>query len=202
MTVRILHTADWQLGKAFGQIPGDAGVLLRRQRLQTVARIAALARERAVDAVLVAGDVFETDAVSDDTLGRMVEAMRDYHGPWVLLPGNHDPALAEGVWQRLQRRRLPDNIPPALGARPLLLADGRLAILPAPLTRRHEVRDLTEAFDHMETPPGRFGSAWPTARCKTACRKPPRPTTPFPTAAPSWPGSIIWHWATGTAPSR
>ncbi|NLO79133.1 MAG: DNA repair exonuclease [Xanthomonadaceae bacterium] len=154
MTVRILHTADWQLGKAFGQIPGDAGVLLRRQRLQPVARIAALARERAVDAVLVAGDVFETDAVSDDTLGRMVEAMRDYHGPWVLLPGNHDPALAEGVWQRLQRRRLPDNILPALEARPLLLADGRLAILPAPLTRRHEVRDLTEAFDHMETPPG------------------------------------------------
>lgn len=156
MTVRILHTADWQLGKVFGQIAGDAGALLRRQRLQTVAQIATLAAERAVDAVLVAGDVFEMDAVSDDTLGRMVEAMRGFSGPWVLLPGNHDAALAEGVWQRLRRRQLPANILLALAAEPLLLADGRLAVLPAPLTRRHEVRDLTEAFDSMETPPGAF----------------------------------------------
>jgi len=104
----------------------------------------------------VAGDVFETDAVSDDTLGRMVEAMRSFSGPWVLLPGNHDAALAEGVWQRLRRRQLPTNILLALAAEPLLLADDRLAVLPAPLTRRHEVRDLTEAFDSMETPPGVF----------------------------------------------
>src|SRR5699024_1817173 len=97
-----------------GQFTGDAAALLRRQRLQTVRRIAELADEREVDAVLVAGDVFETGTVSDDTLGRMVEAMRAYHGPWVLLPGNHDPALAESVWQRLQRRRLPDNIHLAL----------------------------------------------------------------------------------------
>lgn len=156
MSVRILHTADWQLGKVFGQFSGDAAALLRRQRLQTVARIAALATERDVAAVLVAGDVFEMDTVSDDTLGRMVEAMRAYNGPWVLLPGNHDPALAESVWQRLQRRRLPDNIHLALTAVPLLFADGKLAILPAPLTRRHEVRDLTEDFDNMATPPGAF----------------------------------------------
>lgn len=156
MTVRLLHTADWQLGKVFGQISGDAGALLRRQRLQTVARLAEIATEREVDAVLVAGDVFEMDAVSDDTLGRMVEAMRGFDGPWVLLPGNHDAALAEGVWQRLQRRQLPANILLALDAQPLLLADSKLAILPAPLTRRHEVRDLTEAFDHIETPPNAF----------------------------------------------
>lgn len=156
MTVRILHTADWQLGKVFGQIPGDAGALLRRQRLQTVARLAELAAEREVAAVLVAGDVFEMDTVSDDTLGRMVEAMRGFAGPWVLLPGNHDAALAEGVWQRLQRRQLPNNILLALQAKPILLAEGKLAVLPAPLTRRHEVRDLTAAFDTMETPPGAF----------------------------------------------
>ncbi|RFA31011.1 DNA repair exonuclease [Alkalilimnicola ehrlichii] len=154
MSVRILHTADWQLGKAFGDFSEEASVLLRRQRLQTVERLGQLATENRVDAVLVAGDVFETDTVSDDTLGRAVAAMRHFDGPWVLLPGNHDAARSEGVWQRLQRRKLPANIHLALTPEPLLLAAGRLAVLPAPLTRRHEVRDLTEAFDSLATPEG------------------------------------------------
>jgi hypothetical protein len=44
----------------------------------------------------------------------------------------------------------------ALTAQPLLLAEGKLAVLPDPLTRRHEVRDLTEAFDSMDTPQEAF----------------------------------------------
>ena len=152
--MKLLHTADWQIGKVFANIPGDPGALLRHQRLQTVAAIAALASERAVDAVLVAGDVFETNTIADETLRRTLQAMRGYAGPWVLLPGNHDAALAESVWKRLQRLGLPDNVHLALEPEPLLLADGRLAVLPAPLARRHESRDLTEAFDSMQTPPG------------------------------------------------
>ena len=41
----------------FGNVGADAGVLLRRQRIETVQRIAELATERRVDGVLVAGDV-------------------------------------------------------------------------------------------------------------------------------------------------
>lgn len=152
--MRLLHTADWQIGKVFANIPGDPGAVLRHQRLRTVAAIAELARERQVDAVLVAGDVFETNTVGDETLARTLEAMRGYPGPWVLLPGNHDAALAESVWKRLQRHGLPANVHLALEPAPLVLTDGRLAVLPAPLTRRHESYDLTEAFDTMETPPG------------------------------------------------
>ena len=40
---RFLHTADWQLGLRLNYVPGDHGASLRRQRFQTVERIAEVA---------------------------------------------------------------------------------------------------------------------------------------------------------------
>lgn len=156
MAVKVLHTADWQIGKQFSELSDDSdkGALLRAQRLRTVERIAELAAEREVDAVLVAGDVFETNAVSDETLRRTLGALSAYKGPWLLLPGNHDAALADSVWTRMKRLRPPDNVIPLTSPAPQLVAEHRIAILPAPLTRRHEALDLTAAFDNMDTPPG------------------------------------------------
>ena len=157
MTITLLHTADWQIGRRFANVPGDAGAALRLQRLETVGRIARLAREREVDAVLVAGDVFDDNAVSDETLRRTLHALSAFAGPWVLLPGNHDPALAESAWTRLRRMGiLPDNLILADAPDAILLGGGRLAVLPAPLQRRHDTRDLTTWFDAHETPPGVF----------------------------------------------
>jgi hypothetical protein len=144
MAVTVLHTADWHLGKPFGSIEGDVAALLREERFDAVARLADLARERQVDAVIVAGDVFDSSTVPDQVIRRALEVMRAYSGPWVLLPGNHDPALAESPWTRLHRFGLPENVLPAVVREPLVLADGRLAVLPSPPTRRHEPDDITE----------------------------------------------------------
>lgn len=153
MSLRFLHSADWQIGKAFRRIPGDRGALLREQRIATVATIAELAQERDVDAVLVAGDVFDDNAVADRTLRRTFEAMQGFHGDWILLPGNHDAALAESVWTRAERLGLrPDHVHLALTPQPLLVADGALAVLPAPLRQRREPLDLTAWFDNAQTP--------------------------------------------------
>jgi DNA repair exonuclease SbcCD nuclease subunit len=149
-----LHTADWQIGKQFSWIEGDAGALIRTQRLETVKRIAELARDREVNAVLVAGDVFEMNTVSDETLRRTMDALSGYPGPWLLLPGNHDAALQESAWTRLSRIGVPGNVHLLLDTKPFLLKDGGLAVLPAPLTRRHEARDLTEGFSNVESPQG------------------------------------------------
>lgn len=152
MTIRLLHTADWQIGKSFGEIEGDAGAILRAQRLKTIEKLAQVANEENIDVILVAGDVFDTNAVSDETLRRLVQATRGYDGPWILLPGNHDAALAESAWTRLQRIGLPGNVVPALRPEPILLLGERLAVLPAPLQRRHEANDITEWFDNAHTP--------------------------------------------------
>ena len=154
MAITLLHTADWQIGKPFTQIPGDAGAALRLQRLKTVEAIAELAARRRVDAVLVAGDLFDDNAVSDETLRRTINALRPYTGPWVLLPGNHDPALAQSVWRRLRRLHPPDNLILADQPRPIPLCDGRLEVLPAPLQRRHDLLDLTQWFDRHASEAG------------------------------------------------
>lgn len=153
MSIRFLHTADWQIGKQFANVPGDPGAALRTQRLDTVAKIADVAVEKAVDAVLVAGDVFDDNAVSDDTLRRTINAMNAFSGSWVLLPGNHDSGLTQSAWSRLRKLSIvPDNVILADEPEAIYLADGKLVILPAPLKRRQEVRDLTAWFDMYDSP--------------------------------------------------
>lgn len=154
MTITLLHTADWQIGKPFNDFEGDTGAALREARFETAKRIAALATERKVDAVLVAGDVFDTAAVADSTLHRLIGALEGFGGPWVLLPGNHDAAQPAGIWHRFAQSNPPANLIAATAPEPLSIAGGRLAVLPAPLTRRHEVSDVTEWWDRAETPPG------------------------------------------------
>ena len=149
--IRILHTADWQIGKPFGGFDPDRRGELRAERFAVVARIAALATERGCDAVLVAGDAFDTNDVLDRDLQRALDAMSGFAGPWIMLPGNHDAAMSVSVWTRLKNRNLPGNVLIADAPEPIALLDGRLVVLPAPLTRRHEGADLTSWFDRAET---------------------------------------------------
>ena len=144
--IRFVHTADLQIGKSFGQFPPDIATVLRTGRLETLKRIAALARDRGVDAVLVAGDCFDDIAVADETLRRFKVALEPFDGTWVLLPGNHDPAIAESPWSRLKRLALPTNVIIADEPVPIAIGD-RAVVLPAPLRRRRDAADLTDWFD-------------------------------------------------------
>ncbi|MPS77447.1 MAG: DNA repair exonuclease [Achromobacter sp.] len=151
-----LHTADWQIGRQYGQFETDDAALLAEARFDVVARIAALAAERRVDAVLVAGDVFDTQGVSDRSIRRLFAAMTAYAGPWVMIAGNHDAALADSVWSRAaQLDCIPANVhvPTRIGV--VDLADINLAVLAAPLIQRHTYDDVTQAFDTLESEPGR-----------------------------------------------
>ncbi|HEY9055707.1 MAG TPA: DNA repair exonuclease [Aurantimonas sp.] len=149
--IRILHTADWQIGKPFGTFEPEQRYRLRDERFSAVARIAALAEDRGCDAVLVAGDAFDSNDVLDRDIHRTLDAMAAYRGPWVMLPGNHDAALSVSVWTRLRKLTTKAKMIIADRPEPVVLKDGALVILPAPLTRRREGADLTEWFDHAET---------------------------------------------------
>lgn len=152
-----LHTADWQIGRQYGQFETDDAAMLAEARFEVVARIAALAAERRVDAVLVAGDVFDTQAVSDRTIRRLFAAMSAYTGPWVMIAGNHDAALADSVWSRaMQLGCIPAHVHVPLVTGVVDLPQANLAVLAAPLTQRHTYDDVTQAFDTLETPAGRI----------------------------------------------
>lgn len=155
--MKFIHTADWQIGKQFANIKGDIAAFLREARFDVIKTLASLANQHQVDAILVAGDVFDANEVSDTTIRKTLNAMQEYKGPWVLLPGNHDPALAQSVWTRM--KDLPektDNIILALEPEPVSIVDGKLLILPAPLKLRHEYRDLTEWYDTFQAPSAAF----------------------------------------------
>ena len=154
MSFRFIHTADWQIGKPFGQFPDEAAFELRLQRLRAIEAVAALGRTHAVDAILVAGDAFDSNIVGDRTLLQTMEALRGFAGAWVFLPGNHDAALSHSVWSRLRAFGLPPNVVVADEPAALDAWSGAAMVLPAPLRRRRESHDLTAWFDGAPSPEG------------------------------------------------
>ena len=152
--IRLLHTADWQIGKPFGGFDEERRFELRKARFDVVGRIAGLATARRVDAVLVAGDAFDDNTVTERDVNRVLDQMAGFAGTWVFLPGNHDAAITGSVWGRMRSlaaRRGLTNLIVADEPEPITLGDGRAVVLPAPLLRRHEGADLTGWFDHAET---------------------------------------------------
>lgn len=152
---RFIHTADWQIGRQYSQFPADDAVPLAEARLAAVETIARLAAEHKVDAVLVAGDVFDAQTVADRTIRKLFNAMQRYIGPWLMITGNHDAALIESVWTRAVRLgAMPANLHLALQGRALDFPALGFTALMAPLTQRHTYNDLTEWFDEALTAPG------------------------------------------------
>lgn len=153
--LRLLHTADWQIGRQYSRVPADDAAPLAEARVTAVATIARLATEHKVDAVLVAGDVFDAQTVADRTIRKLFHALGGYVGPWLMIPGNHDAALSESVWTRASRLGvLPANLHLALQSKTFDFAAQGFIALMAPLTQRHTYNDLTEWFDQAEAPPG------------------------------------------------
>ncbi|HZZ13073.1 MAG TPA: DNA repair exonuclease [Paraburkholderia sp.] len=153
--IRFLHTADWQIGTQFGQFEADEAAHLAQARVETVRRLAQEAASRQVDAVFVAGDVFDLQTVSDTVIRRLFGALQGFSGPWIMLPGNHDAALVESVWTRAQRLNcVAPNVRLVLTPGVVLLDTCRAAVLCAPLTQRITYDDTTACFDTLETPAG------------------------------------------------
>lgn len=152
--IRFLHTADWQIGRSFASVPGDAAALLRRARIDVVDRLAEVARANGCPFVLVAGDVFDAEHLAEPTLRAPLERMaRAQDLTWYLLPGNHDPDRPEGLWDRIARIGLPDNVKPLRATEGVPLGDNAV-LLPAPLTARDHGDDPTAWMDCAATPDG------------------------------------------------
>lgn len=147
MSHTFIHTADWQIGKAFGGFDPRLGGRLDEARLDVIDTIAEVAASHGAGHVLVAGDVFDAHDLSGRTLRQPLTHMGSHQRlTWVLLPGNHDPAPPGGIWDRIRRIGPPANIVIADRAAPIELAPG-LIVLPAPLTAKAMASDPTAWMD-------------------------------------------------------
>jgi DNA repair exonuclease SbcCD nuclease subunit len=151
--MRFVHSADWQIGKVFKQF-GAKEETLRQARLAAIERLGELAMANGAHHVLVAGDVYDTEAPSPVTLRAPIERMKRFpRVQWHLLPGNHDPHRPEGLWDRLLQIGLPPQVHLHLTPMAIEMEDG-VFLLPAPLTRKAESEDVTVWMDLAPTPPG------------------------------------------------
>ena len=155
MGIRFLHTSDWQIGKVFRFVGDGTMGLLQEARLAAITRLGELAVEHDAAHILVAGDVYDMEALSPRSLNQPLERMRKFEKvTWHLMPGNHDPNRPHGLWDQLLRRGVPDNVIVHVSFEPRVFESDGFAVLPAPLQYRRTLQDPTAYMDDAETPDG------------------------------------------------
>ncbi|MFJ8000351.1 exonuclease SbcCD subunit D [Streptomyces sp. NPDC096310] len=119
--MRILHTSDWHLGRSFHRVSLlDAQAAFLDHLVTTV-------RTHDVDAVLVAGDVYDRAVpplAAVELFDRALHRLADAGVPTVMISGNHDSARRLGVGAGLiERAGIHLRTDPAGCATPVLLTD-------------------------------------------------------------------------------
>ena len=99
MSVRFLHSADWQLGMTRHFLTAEAQARFSQARIDAIRTLGRLAQDTAAAFLVVSGDVFETNQVSPQTVRRALEALASVPVPVFLLPGNHDPLDAGSIFR-------------------------------------------------------------------------------------------------------
>lgn len=95
--MRILHLSDLHLDRPFPALPQDAAAALRGDLRQALERVVTLARERAVEVVTLAGDLWEEAHVTAETRAFVRRALAALAPRAVLrVGGNHDPVAGAG----------------------------------------------------------------------------------------------------------
>jgi len=98
--VRFIQTSDWQIGMKGGGL-GEAGPIVREIRIESIHNVLKSAQEQKVDFVLLCGDIFEHNMISQEDVKKVVTIFNQYPDiPLYLLPGNHDIIGADSVYNR------------------------------------------------------------------------------------------------------
>ncbi|MFI1496829.1 exonuclease SbcCD subunit D [Streptomyces platensis] len=166
--MRFLHTSDWHLGRSFHRVN-----LLSAQRA-FLDHLVETVRAREIDAVLVAGDVYDRAVPPLAAVELFDDALHRLAGlgvPTVMISGNHDSARRLGVGSGLMERAgIHLRTDPADCGTPVVLADahGPVALYGLPYLEPAMVRDTLGArrADHAEV----LGAAMERVRADLAGR--------------------------------
>jgi DNA repair protein SbcD/Mre11 len=144
--MRFLHTSDWHIGKA---IRGRSRI---DEHAAALDEVVAIAIDRGVDAVLLAGDVYEHRAPSPDADAVVFDAflrLNDAGIRVVVVPGNHDSALRLEAFGKLLE-------PLGIRVAARVLPPDRGGIVPVP---SRDGSDMAEVACVPFVPERRFGDA-------------------------------------------
>jgi DNA repair exonuclease SbcCD nuclease subunit len=93
LALKLLHTADWHLGRRFPSFAAEAQLELMRARMSVIDAILGSAAHNEVDAILCAGDLFDDPQPDEEWWRPLADKLARHTNPArpvVLLPGNHD----------------------------------------------------------------------------------------------------------------
>jgi len=144
--MKILHTSDWQIGKPFASIDDEHNrTLVRQARLDAIDAIAQRAATESVDAVLVAGDLFDSPSVTQAIVSAACAKIGRIPCPVFAIPGNHDHGGPGSIWEQPFFRREKDKLAPNLHVclNPTPVDAGAFILFPCPLLHRAETSDTT-----------------------------------------------------------
>ena len=90
-TVKILHCADVHIGAAESFL-GPLSKSRRAETLITFEKIISLARDKGVQIMLIAGDLFDSNNIEEGVILRVIDCFKSIpHIHIVYCAGNHDP---------------------------------------------------------------------------------------------------------------
>ncbi len=98
--LRLIHTSDTHLGDSTGH----------PQSAKALSAVADAVSHNSGDMLLLVGDVFDNERVSDEVLESFLAEMGRVHAPVVVLPGNHDLIHQGSVYHRKPFKHTPDNV--------------------------------------------------------------------------------------------
>ena len=105
--MKIIHTADLHLDSRIDGLDAEKARIRRGEIVRSFERLCDYAAKNSVQAVIIAGDAFDTARVTAKTLGRFLQAIRACKGvEFLYLAGNHDESAAIAE----QNAELPPNL--------------------------------------------------------------------------------------------
>ena len=136
-----IHTSDLQLGMQRWFLSGEAQARFDDSRLRAITKLGELAESSGAEFIVVAGDVFERNSLSSQVTGRAREALSKLPVPVFLLPGNHDPLIADSVFFTAVHKEASPDVHVIANNEPFKLRDG-VEIIGAPFKARTATHDL------------------------------------------------------------
>jgi DNA repair exonuclease SbcCD nuclease subunit len=107
LSVKILHAADFHMDSPFYSLPEDKSAQRRREQRELLEKVAAAAKSEGAQIVLLAGDLFDSNASYWETSETLTRVLSEIDAHIFISPGNHDFYTSRSPYAFMD---LPDNV--------------------------------------------------------------------------------------------